>query len=151
MGDMGAGFIQPLCHHLAFRDGEMMQLKVTEEQHQRSLVDWWKWACKKYHVPERLLFHPPSEGVRSVVFASRLKQVGWRKGMADIQLFVPSSRYHALFIELKAMKGRPQPEQLAYLADLRAQGYAACLCYGDEAAISCIMDYMDGREIPEKM
>ena len=151
MGDMGVRPALPLWVDLAFRDGEMTQLKVTEEQHQRSLVDWWSWACKKYHVPERLLFHPPSEGVRSVVFAARLKQVGWRKGMADIQLFVPSSRYHALFIELKAKKGRPQPEQLAYLADLRAQGYAACLCYGDEAAISCIMDYMDGREIPEKM
>lgn len=151
MGDMGAGSVQPLCNHLAFWDGEMTQIKVTEEQHQMSVTEWWAWACRKYHVPEHLFFHPPSEGVRSVVFAARLKKVGWRKGMADIQLFVPSSRYHALFIELKAMKGRPQPEQLAYLADLRAQGYAACLCYGDEAAISCIMDYMDGREIPEKM
>ena len=129
----------------------MTQLKVTEEQHQMSVTEWWAWACRKYHVPERLLFHPPSEGVRSVVFAARLKKVGWRKGMADIQLFVPSSRYHALFIELKAMKGRPTPEQLAYLEDLRAQGYAACLCYGDEAAISCIMDYMDGKEVPDKM
>lgn len=129
----------------------MTQLKVTEEQHQMSVTEWWAWACRKYHVPEHLFFHPPSEGVRSVVFAARLKKVGWRKGMADIQLFVPSSRYHALFIEMKAMKGRPQPEQLAYLADLRAQGYAACLCYGDEAAINCIMDYMDGKEVPDKM
>lgn len=151
MGDMGAGSVQPLCNHLAFWDREMTQLKVTEEQHQMSVTEWWAWACRKYHVPEHLFFHPPSEGVRSVVFAARLKKVGWRKGMADIQLFVPSTRYHALFIELKAIKGRPQPEQLAYLADLRAQGYAACLCYGDEAAINCIMDYMDGREIPEKM
>lgn len=129
----------------------MTQLKVTEEQHQKSVCDWWSWACKKYHKPERLLFHPPSEGVRSIIFAMRLKKVGWRKGMADLQLFIPSSRYHALFIEMKSMKGRPDPEQLAYLADLRSQGYAACVCYGDEAARQCIMDYMDGLEIPEKM
>lgn len=148
---MGVRPALPLWADLAVRDGKMTQLKVTEEQHQEAVTKWWAWACRKYRVPEHMFFHPPSEGVRSVVFAARLKKVGWRKGMADIQLFVPSGRYHALFIEMKAKKGRPQPEQLAYLADLRAQGYAACLCYGDEAAINCIMDYMDGREIPEKM
>ena len=151
MACVGVRSVLSVWVDMAFRDGKMTRLKVTEEQHQRSLVDWWSWACKRYHVPERLLFHPPSEGVRSVVFAARLKKVGWRKGMADIQLFVPSTRYHALFIEMKSMKGRPEKEQLEYLTDLRSQGYAACLCYGDEAAINCIMDYMDGREIPEKM
>ena len=128
-----------------------MAPKVTEEQHQRSLTDWWAWACKRYRKPERLFFHPPSEGVRSYIFAARLKKMGWRKGMADIQLFVPAGRYHGLFIELKSMKGRPDKEQLEYLADLREQGYAACVCYGDEAAQKCIMDYMDGKDIPEKM
>ena len=127
------------------------EIKITEEQHQQGVVDWWAWACKKYHKPERLLFHPPSEGVRSLIFAARLKHLGWRKGMADIQLFVPSSRYHALFIEMKSMRGHPEKEQLEYLADLRSQGYAACICYGYEAAQKCIMDYMDGQEIPEKM
>lgn len=126
-------------------------MNVTEEQHQKSVVDWWAWACKKYRVPEHLLYHPPGEGVRTPIFAMRLKKVGWRKGMADLQLFVPSVRYHALFIEMKAMKGRPEKEQLEYLADLRSQGYAACLCYGNEAAIQCITDYFNGQEIPEKM
>lgn len=127
------------------------EIKITEEQHQRGVVDWWAWACKRYRKPERLLFHPPSEGVRSVIFAARLKKMGWRKGMADLQLFIPSARYHALFIEMKSMKGRAEKEQLEYLSDLRSQGYAACLCYGDAAAQKCIMDYMDGLEIPENM
>ena len=136
---------------ISFLDGKMTGLKVTEEQHQRSVTDWWAWACKRYRVPEHLLYHPPGEGVRTPAFATRLKLVGWRKGMPDLQLFVPSARYHALFIEMKSLKGRPEKEQLVYLSDLRTQGYAACICYGDKAAITCITDYMDGKEIPEKM
>ena len=137
---------------LALRDGEMKSPQhVTEEQHQRAVVEWWAWACKKYNVPERLLFHPPSEGVRTPAYATRLKLTGWRKGMPDLQLLVPSDRYHGLFIEMKTIRGRAEKEQLEYLADLRAQGYAACLCFGDEAAMQCIMDYMEGRDIPERM
>lgn len=129
----------------------MTEIKVTEEQYQQSVTDWWAWACKRYHVPEPLLYHPPNEGVRTPAFAMRLKKVGWRKGMPDLQLLVPSSRYHGLYIEMKSMKGRKEKEQEEYIANLRAQGYAACFCYGDKAAIQCITDYFDGKEIPEKM
>ena len=128
-----------------------MAPKITEEQHQEQLCQWWAWACKKYKKPQRLLFHPPSEGVRSVIFAARLKKVGWRAGFPDLQFLVPSERYHGLFIEMKALHGKPTKEQLETLSDLRTQGYAACLCYGFDAAKRCIEDYLDGREIPEKM
>ncbi len=128
-----------------------MELKITEEQHQEQLGKWWAFVCKRYRKPEHLLFHPPSEGVRSIIFALRLKRLCWRKGFPDLQLLVPSSRYHGLFIELKTKKGRATPEQLQYISDLRSEGYAACLCYGFDAAKRCIEDYMDGKEIPEKL
>jgi hypothetical protein len=74
-----------------------------------------------------------------------------RRGFPDIQLLTPSGAYAMLFIELKSQHGKPTKEQIEYLDYLRSRGYAACLCYGWDAARQCIEDYLNGREIPDKM
>ena len=125
--------------------------KVTEEEHQRNLCAWWRLVCKKYGLPERALDHPPNEGLRSAVAGHRLKQAGMRPGFPDIMLLTKRGGYGMLFIELKSYYGKPTAAQLEYLAFLREQGYAACLCVGADAARRCIEDYLAGKEIPERM
>lgn len=127
---------------------------VRESQHQTALMQWWDVVHNRYGLPEKALYHPPNEGLRSRVTGALLKKLGLRKGFPDIQLLTPApapSTYGMLFIELKSEHGKPSQDQLDYLEFLRGRGYAACLCYGWDAAKRCIEDYLDGCEIPEKM
>ena len=124
---------------------------ATEAQHQAALCDWWAWACKQYGIPEEALAHIPNEGKRSIGAGAYLKRSGLRKGFPDMGLFVPVHGKGALSIELKAWGGKLRAEQTEYLEMLRARGYAAAVCFGWEAARQCIMDYMDGKEIPDRM
>ena len=122
-----------------------------EAQHQRALMAWWSLNCKRYALPEMALYHPPNEGHRTVMTGAMLKRLGLRKGFPDVLLLARSPLYGMLFIEMKSEFGRPTKEQLEYLDFLRRQGYAACLCYGWDAARRCIEDYLNGRDIPEEM
>lgn len=126
-------------------------IPITEAQHQTALMQWWAIIHNKYGLPENALYHPPNEGLRTKITGAKLKQLGLRRGFPDIQLLTPSSKYGMLFIELKTQHGKPTPEQLDYLAFLRERGYAACLCYGMDAAKQCIEDYLHGQDIPERM
>lgn len=124
---------------------------VTETQHQISLMQWWTAVHAHYGLPISALYHAPNEGLRTNMYGAKLKKLGLRKGFPDIQLLTPSGGYGMLFIELKSEHGKPTPEQAEYLDYLRSRGYAACLCYGWDAARRCIEDYLHGRAIPEKM
>ena len=124
---------------------------ITEAQHQAALIDWWAWACKGYGQEEEDLYHPPNESPRSVGYGSRLKREGMRPGFPDLEFNVPAHDKPGLYIELKTWGGKVSAAQAAYLDRLRRRGYAACLCYGWEAARKCIEDYLAGKEIPEKM
>jgi len=114
-------------------------------------MSWWALNCKHYGLPELALYHPPNEGHRTIMTGAMLKRLGLRKGFPDLLLLAQSGGYGMLFIELKSEFGTPTKEQLEYLAFLRDRGYAACLCYGWDAARRCIEDYLHGRAIPEKM
>lgn len=141
---------------MAFRDGKMTtigsaSMPVSEAQIQAALVNWWQWQCRKYGLPEEALYHAPQEGKRTFMAANNLKRAGWRKGFPDLFLMAPCFGKGGLFIELKSEYGRPTKEQKAFLSLLRAQGYAASVCYGFDAAKTCIEGYLTGKEIPETL
>lgn len=114
----------------------------TEHQEQVKVIHWWRHACARYGVPEFALFAVPNGGSRGVVEAANLKAEGVRAGVSDLFLSVPRGGLSGMFIELKAVKGRASPEQIEFIASARLRGYRAEFCFGADAAIAAITDYM---------
>lgn len=119
-------------------------MKQLESLQQQTVIQWWRIACNRYHLPENVLFAVPNGGMRSVKTAARLKAEGVRAGIPDLVLAVPRDPYHGLFIEMKQGKGRLSPAQAATLSILEQQGYATVVPYGFEAAQMAITDYLEG-------
>ncbi len=121
-----------------------MTVKQAEHSEQVHLFTWARWTEGQY--PElALLFAVPNGGRRDAVTGARLKAEGVKAGVPDVWLPVARGDYHGLVIELKAGKGRPSPEQRAWLEALKSQGYLALVCVGAEAARAAITAYLDGR------
>lgn len=76
-----------------------------------------------------------------------LKKCGClRSGWPDIQLPIPRSGYHGLFIELKRSKGgRLSDDQRWYLRELSKHGNLAVIAKGENAAKKIILDYLAGN------
>ena len=92
-----------------------------------------------------MLFAVPNGGDRNVIVARKLKAEGVKRGVPDLCLCLPRGGYHGLFIELKRQKGGvTSPEQKAWIAALRGQGYRAEVCKGATEAWDVIREYMRG-------
>lgn len=115
----------------------------TEAEEQRALFRWAALAAGAR--PElRLLYHIPNEGRRSVVTGARMKAEGMKPGVPDICLPVARGGYHALYIELKRIKGgRATDAQKQWIAALNAEGNRAVLCKGWDAAREEIERYLE--------
>ncbi len=81
-------------------------------------------------------------GHRYSLEAQRLVEEGMLKGVAD--LFLPAVRggYHGLWIEMKHGGGRARPEQKIFIDSMRRFGYKAEFCWGADAAIELIKNYV---------
>ncbi len=116
---------------------------MSEHAHQSAL---FSWAATRDDL--RLMYAIPNAAKRSPRLAAYMKSEGLKKGCPDICLPVARHGYHGLYIELKRPKspgkaaGRVTPEQADYLAALRAEGYAAHVCYGWDEARSVIEQYL---------
>jgi hypothetical protein len=130
---------------------DQRKLKIDEHQHQSDLFDWVNLHMNTY--PELRYFHaipngaklPYSrreDGTRFSRQANFLKREGLRSGVPDTCLPVPRATYHGLYIEMKAEKGKPTEEQVAFLTFLNNQGYFACVCHGSQAAIIVLEWYL---------
>lgn len=118
---------------------------LTESQEQQRLFQWARMSAGRY--PElRLLYHIPNEGKRSRTNGRRMVAEGMKKGVPDLCLPVARGGKHGLYIELKREHGgRATPEQRGWLRELAAEGYAAELCEGWEAAAEVIRGYLGGE------
>jgi hypothetical protein len=113
---------------------------------QEALFRWVRFSLGKW--PElRLLYHIPNEGRRSVAAGAAMKRQGLRAGVPDLCLPVARGGFHALYIELKAVGGKPTGKQEEWLEELRAQDNAAYVAYGWEQAAERIQTYMRGQSI----
>lgn len=118
-------------------------MRQAEHSEQVALFAWARYAEAQY--PElALMFAVPNGGARNVVTGQRLKQEGVKRGVPDVWLPVARCGYHGLVIELKAGKGRPTPEQKAWLQALTDEGWLALVCVGFEAARQVIVSYLQG-------
>lgn len=89
------------------------------------------------HIPNGMRSNP-----RSV---SYLKAQGLKPGIPDYFLALPRGRYHGLWLELKAGKGKPSADQKEWLGRLAKQDYACVVAWGWEAAAQCIEHYLAGQ------
>lgn len=115
---------------------------ASEHDEQCTVIDYCK--LRRYQV-----FAIPNGGSRNKIEAARLKAAGVSAGVPDLFLPIPVKRYHGLFVEMKVGKNKPSPAQDEWIDLLRRNGYAVKVCYGAEAAIHTIEDYIHGEVCDE--
>lgn len=116
-------------------------MQHIEDTEQMWLFDWALLQSGKY--PElSLMFHIPNGGKRDVREAARFKRMGVKPGVPDIFLPVPRGKFHGLFIEMKAPKGKTSEYQEQWLSELAAKGYDTAVCFGFEEARKKILEYI---------
>lgn len=127
-----------------------------ESRSQRALIRWWRAACKRFDVPEILLFSIPNGGNMDARRGSIMKAEGQRKGAPDLMLAVPSGqqgifsgesdlpvyKYAGLFVEMKTSTGAISADQFEFHAYLVSRGYAVHICRSTEDAIKVITSYL---------
>lgn len=112
---------------------------MSETTEQIAVVDY----CNAIGVP---IVHIPNEGKRSALTGAQLKRMGLQRGFPDLLVPLVRMGYHGLFIEMKYGKGRLSEAQREWLSRLNKEGYAVCVCYGADEAITKIRRYMDGKQ-----
>lgn len=88
------------------------------------------------------LFAIPNGGSRNKAEAARLKAEGVSAGVPDLFMPIAKGKYHGLFIEMKVGKNKTSFAQDEWIALLRRNGYAVAVCYGADAAIKTIDEYI---------
>jgi hypothetical protein len=115
----------------------MTEIIPTEEQEQLALVQWLELHKIRYT-------HVPNEGKHKVQYRAKQKRLGVKPGVPDILIFDRPPRYPenvGVAIELKRQKGgRVTPEQIAWLEDLKARGWAVAVCQGAMEAIRVLQE-----------
>lgn len=136
-----------------FKDAQRIQSKKiarskkfnrvpTEDQEQIKVMSWAHRVKFKDGRLSDYLFHIPNGGSRNIIEATKLKKMGVKAGVPDLQLIVPNGQAHGLWIELKAQKGKLQPSQQIMIQRLEAQGYLCKVCFGADEAINEIKKYL---------
>ena len=115
----------------------------AEGEEQAQLIKLFRAAYPEVGL---LLIHVPNGGSRKNAYEGwRLKEQGVRAGVSD--LFVPGARggFFGLWIEFKAAPPNDaavSDKQEEWVALMQAQGYAAHICLGVDAALSVLSEYM---------
>lgn len=85
----------------------------------------------------------PNGGHRNKWEAAKLKRCGVQSGVPDICIPIPSGSYHALYLEIKRVKGgKVSDNQILWLSYLREKGYYADVGYGFDEAKDIIVHYL---------
>lgn len=117
-----------------------------ESWEQQQVIKWSQQPSIRQEYPElALLYHIPNERADKVQ-AAILKAMGVKKGVPDLHLPIPSGKFHGLYIEMKAMDGKPEDEQIWWLEHLKANGYACAVCYGWQKATEVLLWYLNLKQ-----
>lgn len=126
---------------------EQLAKSGSEDGEQTALFCWANEQVRDEVFPKlKLMFSVPNGGARDIRTAVRLKATGVKAGVSDIFLPVARHGVHGLFIELKKSKehggGTVSKEQKQWGADVLAEGYGFCVCYGWREAASVLELYL---------
>lgn len=118
-------------------------MKSLEHAEQVSLMQWWSLQCRRFGIPEQLLFAIPNGGQRNIITAKRMKDEGVRAGIPDLFLAVPRGKFHGLFVEMKKTRGGVVSDaQKACMEMLSNNGYCVTVCHGFMDAQEAIKGYL---------
>ncbi|MEM1973305.1 MAG: VRR-NUC domain-containing protein [Thermoplasmata archaeon] len=114
-------------------------MKYKEYQHQELFNKYMSYR-------PNILWSSSIAGVNlPIITATRLKRMGYKRGLPDIMIFEPRQGYHGLFIEMKREGGRLTKEQKWFLDELNRRGYKAVVCYSFKQAIDIVENYLKGE------
>lgn len=101
-----------------------------------------RWFAFQYPRLTHLLHHSPNGGRRDEREAARFKAMGVRAGFPDLILCVPKGSCGALFLELKAPKGRQSEHQREMQRELERQGYKYVIVRSLDEFMANINNYL---------
>ena len=122
-----------------------MKRQQPEYVQQCTVVQWARLQARRYPVLD-LLYAIPNAGKLPVQYRVKLKRQGLRAGMPDLCLACAGKGGGALYIEMKAKKGRISLEQTIVLGLLLSYGNRVEVCYSADEAIQTIRDYLEIKE-----
>lgn len=115
----------------------------SESAEQKWVIQWSQQPTIREQYPElAMLYHIPNERSDKVQ-AAILKAMGVKPGVPDLHLPIPSGKYHSLYIEMKALDGKPDIDQLWWAEHLKANGNAHAFCYGWKQATEVLLWYLN--------
>ena len=115
----------------------------TEDTEQKWLFKWAKQPSIRQKYPElALLYHIPNERTDKVQ-AAILNSMGVKSGVPDLHLPIAACKYHSLYIEMKALDGKPDDDQIWWAEHLKANGNAHAFCYGWKHAAEVLEWYLN--------
>lgn len=114
---------------------------MSESSEQQAVIHWRNIHLNDY--PELALLHSIPNGAHMhPAHAVRMVNEGLTKGIPDLHFPYPARRYHGLWIEMKAGRGRASEEQKLILATLEKWGHRVALAYDASQAITAVYDYL---------
>ena len=117
-------------------------MKHLEAEHQKTVVEWAKWAYKTGKYPNLNMIHCSLNGVKLSATQARIaKAQGMLSGVPDLFLPVPRGKYHGLYIEMKHGSNTLTENQKKFLQNAANVGFAVSVCYSAQEAIKRIEDY----------
>jgi len=123
-----------------------------EDAEQKALIQWADMTrmptILALHTGDKIgddLFAIPNGGARGRIEAARLKGLGVRAGVSDLELAVPVGKFHGLYIEMKAPKPHhsvTSEKQHKFIVRRIDRGYKAVVCHGFDEASKAILNYL---------
>jgi len=102
-----------------------------------------QWFCLRW--PKRLIWAIPNGGKRNPREAARLKRMGVKPGVPDLEIPEPMRGYHGLYVELKSEDNQPTKNQDEVIGQLRQRGYAVEVCRSLKEFQIMTRLYLEGR------
>lgn len=122
----------------------------TEDEEQKTVISWCRLNESRW--PElRWIHHIPNGGKRSKAEAAGFQAMGVLAGVPDLFLPVKRVWHHGLYVEMKALDGKVSKEQREFLTAAAEQGFCCCVCFGADAAMDVIENYLRGERFPAEL
>lgn len=120
-----------------------IELELESENSIQARLFSWAWANIDLAPELELMYSIPNGSNKSKSERALFQRTGLKAGMPDVALSIPSGKYHGLFIELKAAKGRISDDQRKVISQLRDQGYFVAICFSAQDAAKVVCLYLE--------
>jgi hypothetical protein len=120
--------------------------RYIEDSELIAVLDWAQYNP----ILEQHLIHIENERGCEYAAGKRRKRKGVKKGVSDLFLPYPQHGYYGLWIEMKGPKNKKgykcapvTEDQKKWLELMKRAGYDAVVCYGADAAIQKLTEYIE--------